>query len=73
MDEERCAKLEKLEAELESAERVLRDFLEWLSDDRNLTDKGIAAREVLRRDLEAIERDAEAVRQEHGWPRRPRP
>ena len=34
---------ERLEAGLEAAERTLRDALDFLSDDRNLTDKGIAA------------------------------
>ncbi len=50
---------QKLEAELESAKRVLRDALDFVNDDRNLTEEGIAEREVLRKDLEAI-------RQEHG-------
>jgi hypothetical protein len=56
---------ERLEAGLESAERTLRDALDFLSDDRNLTDKGIAARVLLLGAIEAIERDIEAVRQEH--------
>ncbi len=56
----------KLEADLEAAERALRDALDFLSDDGNLTDKGIAARESLLRELEEIERNLEAVRQEHG-------
>jgi hypothetical protein len=34
-------------------------------DDRNLTDKGIAARVLLLGAIEAIEQDLEAVRQEH--------
>ena len=64
MDEERR---ERLEAELESAERVLRDILGFLSDDRNLTGEGIATREDLLGELEAIELDLEAIRQEHAW------
>ena len=63
MDEE---KRRKLEAELEEAEGELRDVLAFINDDSNLTEEGIAAREVLRRDLEEIRRDMEAVRQEHG-------
>ncbi len=55
----------KLEAELGAAERALRDTLAFLSDDRNLTGEGIAEREDLLRELEAIERDLEAIRQEH--------
>jgi hypothetical protein len=55
----------KLEADLEATRRSLRDALDFLSDDRHLTDKGIAARESLLRELEEIERDLEAVRQEH--------
>ena len=41
------------------------DALDFLSDDHNLTDKGKAARESLLSELEEIERDLEAVRQEH--------
>jgi hypothetical protein len=48
----------KLEAELEAVERTLREALDFLSEDRHLTEKGIAAREALLQDLEAI-------RQEH--------
>ena len=55
----------KLEAELEAVERSLRDALEFLSDDHNLTEKGKAARERLLGELEEIERDREAVRQEY--------
>ena len=43
----------------------MRDTLDFLNDDRHLTDKGIAEREVLRKEIEAIEQDLEAVRQEH--------
>ncbi len=56
----------KLEAELEAVERSLRDALDFLSDDGNLTDKGRAAREGLLREIEPIEQDLEAIRQEHG-------
>jgi predicted nucleic acid-binding Zn-ribbon protein len=55
----------KLEAELETARRSLRDALDFLSDDRHLTDKGRAAREGLLREIETIEQDLEAIRQEH--------
>ncbi len=55
----------KLQADLEATRRSLRDALDFLMDDRHLTDKGIAARESLLRELEEIERDLEAVRQEH--------
>ena len=70
MDEEKHAKLEKLRAELERKRQLFREAMDFLNDDSKLTAEGIAAREVLRRDLEEIERDAEAVRQEHGWPPR---
>jgi hypothetical protein len=56
---------DELEVELEATRRSLRDALDFLSDDRHLTDKGVAARESLLRELEEIERDLEAVRQEH--------
>jgi hypothetical protein len=56
---------DELRRELEETERVLGDALDFLMDDRHLTDEGIAAREVLLRELEEIERDVEAVRQEH--------
>jgi len=55
----------KLEAELESAERLVRDALGFINHDENLTPKGVAEREVLRKDLEAIALDFEAARQEH--------
>jgi hypothetical protein len=42
---------------LYTTERTLRAALDFLSDDRNLTDKGIAAREVLLEDMEAIEQE----------------
>jgi hypothetical protein len=62
---ERRKRLERLQADVEAAESALRDALDFLSDDRHLTDKGIAAREGLLRELEVIEQDIEAVRQEH--------
>jgi hypothetical protein len=51
---------------LESTRRSLQNALEFIKDDRNLTDDGMAAREVLLEEIEAIERDLEAIRQEHG-------
>jgi hypothetical protein len=51
---------------LESTKRALRNTLEFINDDRHLTDQGIAAREALLGEIEAIERDLEAIRQEHG-------
>jgi hypothetical protein len=62
MDEEKRA---KLEAELESVEQTLRDALDFINDDRHLTNKGLASREALRREIEEIEKDTEAIRQEH--------
>jgi hypothetical protein len=50
---------------LESAKSVLRDALEFIKDDDNLTAEGRAARDGLLRAIEAIERDLEAFRQEH--------
>ena len=57
----------KLEAELEDVRRSLRDALDFLSDDGNLTDEGRVARKGLLREIEAIKQDTEAIRQEHGW------
>jgi hypothetical protein len=62
MDEEKRA---RLEAELESVEQTLRDALDFINDDRHLTSKGIALREALRREMEEIEENTEAIRQEH--------
>lgn len=59
-------RLSKLEAELEAARRLQRDALDFLSVDSNLTDKGRAARKGLLREIETIEQDLEAIRQEHG-------
>ena len=63
----------KLEAELEGVVSDLRDALEFINDDRHLTDEGVAAREVLREEVEAMKQDLEAVRQEHGWAPRSSP
>ena len=62
MEEEKRA---KLEAELESVEQTLRDALDFINNDRHLTSKGMDSRETLRREMEAIKKDTEAVRQEH--------
>jgi hypothetical protein len=64
MAEERRA---MLEAELEDIEGKLQDALAFINDDRHLTDEGIAARETLRGQLEAIRQNLEAMRQEHVW------
>ena len=50
----------------ESTKRTLRGALEFINDDRHLTDEGIAAREALLGEIEAVEQDLEAIRQEHG-------
>jgi hypothetical protein len=51
---------------LESTKRSLRGALKFINDDRHLTEEGIAAREALLGEIEAIEQDLEAIRQEHG-------
>ena len=51
---------------LESTKRSLRGALKFIRDDRHLTDEGIAAREALLEEIEAVEHDLEAIRQEHG-------
>jgi hypothetical protein len=51
---------------LETTKRTLQNALEFINDDRHLTDEGIVAREVLLVELKAIEQDLEAIRQEHG-------
>jgi hypothetical protein len=51
---------------LESTKRTLRNALNFINDDHHLTDEGIVAREVLLEEIEAIEQDLEAIRQEHG-------
>ncbi len=63
----------KLEAELEDVEGALREALDFINDDRHLTDEGMAAREALRGEIEEIKRDLEAVRQEHARPPRSGP
>ncbi|HSK85694.1 MAG TPA: hypothetical protein VK902_20150 [Rubrobacter sp.] len=40
---------------LESTKRTVRNALEFVNDDRHLTDEGIAAREALLGEIEAIE------------------
>jgi len=62
MSESYAELLERLEA----TKRTLRNALEFINDDRHLTDQGIAARKVLLGEIEAIEQDLEAIRQEHG-------
>jgi hypothetical protein len=51
---------------LEATKRTLRNALEFINNDRHLTNEGIAARKVLLGEIEAIEQDLEAIRQEHG-------
>ena len=51
---------------MESTKRNLHNALEFINADRHLTDQGIAAREALLGEIEAIEQDLEAIRQEHG-------
>jgi hypothetical protein len=61
MSESYAELLERLEA----TKRSLQNALEFIKDDRHLTDEGIAAREVLLEEIEAIEHDLEAIRQEY--------
>ena len=51
---------------LEATKRTLHNALVFINDNRHLTDEGIAAREALLGEIEAIEQDLEAIRQEHG-------
>ena len=51
---------------MEATKRSLRGALKFINDKRHLTDEGIAAREALLGETEAIEQDLEAIRQEHG-------
>ena len=51
---------------LESTKRTVHSALEFINADRRLTDQGIAAREALLGEIEAIEQDLEAIRQAHG-------
>ena len=62
MSESYAELLERLEA----TKRTLRNALEFINNDRHLTNEGIAARKVLLGEIEAIEQDLEAIRQEHG-------
>jgi hypothetical protein len=62
MSESYAELLERLEA----TKLTLRNALEFINNDRHLTDEGIAARDVLLGEIEAIEQDLEAIRQEHG-------
>jgi hypothetical protein len=63
MSESYAELLERLEA----TKRSLRNALEFINDDRHLTDEGIVAREALLEEIEAIEQDLEVmIRQEHG-------
>lgn len=65
MGEDERAKLRKLRAELESTQEVLREAMDFINDDRKLTVEGMRLREALRREMEEIKKDVEAVRQEH--------
>jgi hypothetical protein len=51
---------------LEATKRSLRNALEFINDDGNLSDQDRAASEVLLEEIEATERDLEAVKKEHG-------
>jgi hypothetical protein len=42
---------------LESTKRTLRGALDFINDDRYLTDEGITAREALLEEIEAVEHD----------------
>ena len=61
-----CKSYAELLERLESTKRNLHHALEFINADRHLTDQGIVAREVLLGEIEAIEQDLEAIRQEHG-------
>jgi hypothetical protein len=61
-----CESYAELLERLESTKRNLHNALEFINADRHLTDQGIAAREALLGEIEAIEQDLEAIRQEHG-------
>jgi hypothetical protein len=62
MSESYAELLERLGA----TKRTLGNALEFINDDRHLTNQGMAARKVLLEEIEAIEQDLEAIRQEHG-------
>jgi hypothetical protein len=51
---------------LETTKQTLQKALDFINDDHHLTDEGIVAREALLEELEGIERDLEAIKQEHG-------
>jgi hypothetical protein len=61
-----CKSYAELLERLESTKRTVHSALEFINADRHLTDQGIAAREALLGEIEAIEQDLEAIRQEHG-------
>jgi hypothetical protein len=63
MSEETYAELVE---RLEATKRTLHNALEFINDDRHLTEEGIAARKALLGEIEAIDQDLEAIRQEHG-------
>ncbi len=65
MDEEKRAKIEKIRAASERKGQLIRKAMAYINDDRNLTAEGMRLREALRREMEEIEKDTEAVRQEH--------
>ena len=65
MDEDQRAKLERLRAELERKEHLIREAMDLINDDRNITVEGLRLREALRREMEEIEKNTEARRQEH--------
>ena len=50
---------------LEATKRTLRGALKFINDDRHLTEEEMAAREALLKEIEAVEQDLEAIRQEH--------
>jgi hypothetical protein len=53
-------------AGLEATKRSLRNALDFVDENHHLLDEGIVAREALIGELEEIEQDLEAIRQEHG-------
>jgi hypothetical protein len=65
MDEEKRAKLRAMRDELERKQQVIREAMDFINDDRHLTAEGIRLRESLYREMGEIEKDTEAVRQEH--------
>ena len=65
MDEEKRAKIEKLREELQRKSHLIREAMDRINDDRNITVEGMRLREALWREMEEIDGDQEAVRQEH--------